>query len=182
MAAGNLGSRNERGSSFEFRIPPPLFESPLFIAAAGLAVLAGLGAGAYLRSRRRARKIREKYKTSSLGAEAAEQIAPRLLRVLDEEKLYLNPNLSLRDLAQRLRIHPNHLSRVINERFGLSFNDFINRYRIDEAKRRLADPAERETSVLDIALGSGFFSKSVFNTAFKKFAGTTPSEYRKRNS
>jgi ligand-binding sensor domain-containing protein/AraC-like DNA-binding protein len=181
-AAGNLGARNERGAAVEFRIPPPLFGTPVFYAAALLATLVLLGAGAYVRTRRRMRKAREKYKTSSLAPELAEQVASRLLRLLEEEKLYLNPGLSLRDLAQRLRIHSNHLSRIINERFGASFNDFVNRYRIEEAKRRLADPEAREASILDIALNSGFFSKSVFNTAFKKFVGTTPSEYRKRNS
>jgi ligand-binding sensor domain-containing protein/AraC-like DNA-binding protein len=181
-AIGNLGSRNESGAVFAFKIPTPFIKNPFFYGAAGLAVLASLGAGVYSRSRRRARKARKKYKTSSLGPELAEKIAPQLLRAVEEEKLFLNPSLSLRDLAQRLRTHPNHLSRVINEKFGLSFNDFINRYRIDEAKRRLADPEERDASILDIALESGFFSKSVFNTAFKKFSGTTPSEFKKRNS
>jgi AraC-like DNA-binding protein len=106
---------------------------------------------------------------------------PKLLHLVEEEKLFLDPDLTLRDLSQKLRIHYNHLSQIINERFGLSYNDFINKYRIEEAKRKLADPEERESSILDILLSAGFYSKSVFNAAFKKFEGTTPSEYRKKH-
>ena len=181
-AADNQGFWNEQGAAFEFGIPPPFYMTPAFLAATGLAVLISIGGGIYLRSRRRAKKRRDKYKTSSLGPEMAEVLASKLLALMEREKLFLNPELTLRDLSQRLKVHYNHLSRIINERFGLSYNDFVNRYRIEEAKRLLADPAEKERSILDITLSSGFYSKSVFNTAFKKFAGQTPSEYRERNS
>ena len=72
-----------------------------------------------------------------------------------------------------------YLSRIINERFGASFNDFVNEYRIKEAKSALRDPGQAERTILDIMYGSGFYSKSTFNTAFKKFTGVTPSKYRK---
>jgi AraC-like DNA-binding protein len=108
-----------------------------------------------------------------------DEVTPRLLRHMEEDKLYLDPGLTLKKLAHELRIHPNHLSRIINERFSLSYNDFVNRYRIAEAQKMLSDPQNKEMNILGIVYETGFYSKSVFNTAFKKFTGKTPSEYRK---
>ncbi|MES9930149.1 MAG: helix-turn-helix domain-containing protein, partial [Candidatus Thiodiazotropha sp. 6PDIVS] len=73
---------------------------------------------------------------------------------------------------------PNYLSQVINEQSGYNFFDFINRYRVDEAKRCLTTPSG-QSNVLSIALDSGFNSKSAFYTAFKRHTGQTPSQYRK---
>ena len=63
----------------------------------------------------------------------------------------------------------------------MSYNDYINRHRIAEAQKRLADPALEKKSILDIMYDVGFYSKSTFNTAFKKFAGSSPSAYRKKH-
>jgi AraC-like DNA-binding protein len=81
-----------------------------------------------------------------------------------------------------MNIHANYLSRIINERRNQSFNDFVNQYRIEEACRRLTDPGWKNMTILQIAYETGFYSKSVFNTAFKKFTGQTPSQYRSRNT
>ena len=96
-----------------------------------------------------------------------------------KDKLYLNPDLSLRDLSSRLNIHSNYISRIINEQFEMSYNDYINMYRIEEIKAKLTDPEKNSKTVLEIMYETGFYSKSAFNTAFKKFTGTTPSEYRR---
>ena len=74
------------------------------------------------------------------------------------------------------------MSRIINEQFGQSYNDLINQYRISEAQKRLVALADKDKTVLEIMYECGFYSKSVFNTAFKKFTGTTPSQFRKENS
>lgn len=93
-------------------------------------------------------------------------------------KPYLNPELRLSDLASDLKLKPYQLSELINRGEQTNFYDFINRYRIDEAKRRLRDPAFLNLNILGIAQESGFNSKSVFNDSFKKLTGLTPSAFR----
>lgn len=96
------------------------------------------------------------------------------------EKPHLDPALSLKGLASQLALTERELSTAINRHTGLHFFDFVNRYRIDHAKALLADPREADRSVLDILYASGFNSKSSFNTAFRKHAGTTPTGYRRQ--
>jgi AraC-like DNA-binding protein len=93
----------------------------------------------------------------------------------------LNADLTLKKLSERLMIHYNHLSQIVNEKLQHSFNDFINKYRIEEACKKLLDPVEGKKTVLEIAYDTGFYSKSVFNTAFKKFTGMTPSQFKKKH-
>ncbi|MCP4150484.1 MAG: helix-turn-helix domain-containing protein, partial [bacterium] len=121
----------------------------------------------------------EKYKTSALSPETVSDILPKLTHLMEKEKAFLDADLTLKKLAQKLNVHYNHLSQIINDRLQQSFNDYINSFRIEEAKKKLADPAESKQTVLEIAYNTGFYSKSVFNTAFKKFTGITPSQYRK---
>lgn len=101
----------------------------------------------------------------------------RLDFMLRQKKLYLDPDMSLLELAQKSGIPSRELSRLINTGSGLHFNEYINRYRIEEACAMLRDPANQD-SVLQILLDCGFNSKSTFNTAFKKQVGRTPLEYR----
>jgi AraC-like DNA-binding protein len=126
-------------------------------------------------------KIKDKYKTSALDPERAEKIILQLNELMVEHKIYLDANLTLTTLAKQLRIHPNHLSRIINEKYKLNFNDFINRHRIEEIKKILSDSSTTKINILEIMYDNGFYSKSVFNTAFKKFTGLTPSEYRRQH-
>ena len=100
---------------------------------------------------------------------------------MKEEKIYLDPDLTLKKLSEKLFVHYNHLSQIVNDQLNQSFNDFVNNYRIAEAKFMLKDPEESEKTILEIAYDVGFYSKSVFNTAFKKFTGLTPSQFRKEN-
>ena len=96
------------------------------------------------------------------------------------EKPYLDADLSLPELANRLAIPSHHLSRVINEQFEANFFDFINQYRIEEVKVRIDNPEYQNLSLLGIAFECGFNTKSAFNRVFKKMTGFTPSEYRKK--
>ena len=82
-------------------------------------------------------------------------------------------------MAEQLRISTNYLSQVINEKFDKNFFDFINDYRVEEAKSMLADSTKAGLSIITIANDAGFNSKSSFYTAFNKHVGTTPSEFRK---
>lgn len=102
---------------------------------------------------------------------------PRLLMLMETEAPWREPELTLADLAHRLRLPPAQLSRVINAGAGQNFNDFVNTYRVADAARRLRDPQFRHYTLLAVALEAGFNSKSTFNRVFKKLNGLTPSEF-----
>jgi len=120
------------------------------------------------------------YNRSGLSAEDAVQYHKDLLELMNSSKPYLDPKLKLSDLAEKLEISVNHLSQVINQYEEKNFFDFVNSFRIDEFKKRAADPAFANYNILAIALDAGFNSKSSFNQVFKKNTGQTPSEYVKR--
>jgi len=97
------------------------------------------------------------------------------------ERAYRREGLTIGALAAALGLPEYRLRQLINEGLGYSnFNAFLNRYRIDEARAALADPAQREVPVLTIAMDAGFQSIGPFNRAFKAGAGVTPTEYRRR--
>ncbi len=102
---------------------------------------------------------------------------PKIEQLFKEQKLYLEPELSLSDLATKLKTNTSMLSAAINQNFGKNFNDFVNEYRVEEVKRQLKDPANAHLSLLGVALECGFNSKSTFNRAFKKFTGQSPKEF-----
>jgi AraC-like DNA-binding protein len=99
---------------------------------------------------------------------------------MEQDKPYLAPGLTLDKLAGQLKMQPRILSNLINRHFACNFFEFINSYRVEEAKRMLADPVSNEKNMLDIMYDVGFNSKATFNTLFKKKVGMTPSEYRKQ--
>lgn len=107
------------------------------------------------------------------------EMIEHLTRYMETEKPYLTPALTLEKLAGQLRLQPRLLSNIINRHFDCNFFEFINSYRVEEAKRMLADKQHADKNMLDIMLDVGFNSKATFNTLFKKKAGMTPSEYRK---
>jgi AraC-like DNA-binding protein len=109
-------------------------------------------------------------------------LAERLSRFMAEKKPYLDPDLTIYDLARALDIPVYQLSAVLNKDLGRTFFDFVNGYRIDEAKRNLADPGLKSQKILAIALDCGFASKSAFNRVFKEMAGETPSSYRAKKT
>lgn len=104
----------------------------------------------------------------------------RVREAMENDKIYLHPNLNIEQFAARLNLPVKEVSSVINKHFGTNFFEFINSYRVEEAKRLLADPALTDKTVLDVLLESGFNSKSAFHRFFKRLVGESPSEYRKR--
>lgn len=123
---------------------------------------------------------RHKYESSSLGDDQAEIYLEKLLDFMIEEKPYLNGDLKMVELADQLSIPSHHLSQIINERLNKNFFEFVNSYRVDEAKEILADPDKQNFKILRVAFESGFNNKTTFNSAFKDEVGTTPSRFRKR--
>lgn len=121
----------------------------------------------------------ENKKKNLLDAEAVASYSARLFKHIHEEKPYLNPDLSLRSLADQINIHPNQLSWLLNESMGKNFNEFINHYRVEEFKKICGDPAKAHITLIGLAYESGFNSKTVFNTYFKKETGVTPKQFLK---
>lgn len=102
-----------------------------------------------------------------------------LRQFMAEKEPYLNPALTIKDLANELDIPVRELSLLINKEIGQHFFDFINEYRIEKAKKLLADPQNGKATIQETLFDVGFNSKTPFNTAFKKHAGITPTQFKK---
>ena len=120
-----------------------------------------------------------KYAASTLQSAECGRILERLLRFVESEKPYLDPSLTIEDLARKLSVPPKHLSQTIHSRMNQSFYDFINAQRVEAAKDRFQSDASRTRTVLNVAYEVGFNSKSVFNAAFKRHTGMTPKDFRR---
>ncbi len=120
-----------------------------------------------------------KYSRSGLKSRDVEMIMKAILEYMENNKPYLNRELSINDLAADLQISRHFITEVINNHMGKNFYLLINEYRIEEVKRRLHDHKYKNLTILAIAYDSGFNSKSAFNTIFRKMTGKTPSQYLK---
>ncbi len=103
----------------------------------------------------------------------------KLLDMMETETFYTDPELNLPYLAELLKISPGYLSQIIKEKEDKNFFEFVNQYRVAEAKKKLMDTDYNQYSIMGIALESGFNSKSTFNSLFKKYTGQTPSSFKK---
>lgn len=102
----------------------------------------------------------------------------RVERLMNEEHAFLEPDISVETLARRASLPERTLSRILNQHFGKNFFEFINGFRVQEAKRLLSAPEYQHWSILEVLAEAGFTSKSTFNAIFKKQVGKTPSQYR----
>ncbi|MBN1698740.1 MAG: helix-turn-helix transcriptional regulator [Spirochaetales bacterium] len=123
---------------------------------------------------------RPKYTRIGLSQKEAGNYISKLNAIMEREKLYTDPNIALPTLAKKLSIPRNTLSYIINNYMGLTFYDFINKFRVEQVKELLEDPEHQENNILEIAYFSGFNSKSSFNSVFKKLTNFSPSEYRRK--
>lgn len=106
----------------------------------------------------------------------------KLEQLMEEETPYVNPKLTLSDLATMAGTNTHDLSRVINQGMGKNFNDFVNSYRVQDFKEKISDPAFANHTFLAVAFMVGFNSKTAFNRSFKKLTGQTPGEFCKTAS
>jgi YesN/AraC family two-component response regulator len=120
-----------------------------------------------------------KYKHSKLSIEESEYWINKLKDYISIDKPFLNPELTLPQLAEGINTNPRILSQIINEKFNQNFYDFINQMRIEESKRMLVNSSNIK-NILEILYETGFNSKATFNRAFKKATGLSPTEYKKR--
>jgi len=122
---------------------------------------------------------KKKYQNTNMSFEKKQQIIDQLIRLMEVEKIYADSSLSLTNLAKKTGISVLHLSQIINEELSVGFSEFVNIYRIKEAKYLLFN-TRGEFTVQQIMYDVGFNSKSAFNTAFKKYCGCTPSELKQK--
>ena len=123
-----------------------------------------------------------KYARSGMTDAAQQLIGERLARRMSQERDYLESDLRLTDLADRIGTTPQLLSQYLNHVLGLSFFDYINGLRITEVQAMMRDPAHADTTLLELAHAAGFNSKSTFNTYFKNICGMAPSSWRMQYS
>ncbi len=120
-----------------------------------------------------------RYAKSGLSEQAMSALLSALKQAMEEDKVFLDPELSLPKLAEELGTSVNHLSQAINAGHSMSFFDYVNQFRVAEAARMLRQKECQFPAILDVALSVGFNSTSTFYTAFKKATGQTPAKYRR---
>lgn len=123
---------------------------------------------------------KQKYESSKLQETQKNKYLEALQTFVIANKPFLAPELTLAQLSGQVNVPAHYLSQVINEKLECNFLDFINGYRVKEAKEKLINPKYNHYTILAIAYEAGFNSKSTFYTAFKKVTGMTPSQYRKQ--
>ena len=117
---------------------------------------------------------------STLDLENARLYASKLKDFMNTEKPHLTPSLTINHLSEKLSIHPKHLSQVVNEKFRQNFFDFINSYRVEEAKKFLSRRSRNNLNITQILFEVGFNSKAAFNRAFIKHVGMSPREFKRQ--
>ncbi len=120
-----------------------------------------------------------KYARSGLSTADAERYKLLLMEKMEEERYYLDCDLTLSGLANQLGLSPHQVSQVINEQLGQSFFSFVNNYRIQLAKGLMGEQETRNMPIVELALEVGFKSRSSFYSAFKKVAQMTPTQFKK---
>ena len=123
---------------------------------------------------------RKKYEKSTLTPGKAKEYLDELLEKMSLDKPFLRGDLSLAGLAKELAITPHELSQIINEYMNRNFFEFVNHYRVEEAKKMIGDPGSEHLKIAAIGFAVGFNSTSAFNAAFKKHTGFTPSQFKKK--
>ena len=124
-------------------------------------------------------KHKKKYKQTLLDPSEIKKYSQELEQIMIDYKLYLNPDLSLKDLASYLELPANYVSQLLNEGFQKNFSVYVNTFRLNEFKERILQKENKELTIMAVAYDSGFNSKTVFNTFFKKIEGTTPNSFVK---
>ena len=124
---------------------------------------------------------KSKYEGSTLTSENAKRYTNRLKVFMQTEKPHLTPAITINELSEKLSIPAKHLSQLVNEQFQQNFFDFINSYRIEEAKRYLVKKSHRNLNITQILYEVGFNSKAAFNRAFSKHVGMSPKEFRRQS-
>ncbi|MDC7223095.1 MAG: AraC family transcriptional regulator [Spirochaetales bacterium] len=153
----------------------------IFLLFALYLIFFGLRQKQVFPEKKKAKKVKpaEEKAEKDLSEEKDKILLEKLTTLMEKEQLYLNPTLSVYDLAQASEISRHRISALLNEKQSMNFFQFVNRYRLEEVCRRFKEDPENRHNILEHAFDSGFNSKSSFNSLFKEHYGQTPSQYRK---
>jgi ligand-binding sensor domain-containing protein/AraC-like DNA-binding protein len=183
LLAGNAqGIWNRTGKSFRFRIKPRfqqtlLFKLLLLLLVTGLLITAYFFFNRYKRYKLE-KKEGEKYQGSNLNPQFVASCVKKLKHLMEVETLYRDETLTLHSLSKELSIQYYQLSQILNETLKNNFSDYINSYRIEEAKEIMVSPEGKERKIQAIAYDVGFNTMTAFYKAFKKHTGLNPSQYK----
>jgi len=155
-----------------------LYVAPLTLLLVLLEVRAFLRPEVYAQDRLHPQST-PKYRNSPLSDPEEKAIVARLKKYMEQNKAYLDGDLRIGRLSKQLGIPVNHLSQAINRQLQQNFFEFINSYRVNEARHILEDPEAPDLNLLNIALETGFNNKTTFLNAFRKSFRMSPSEYKK---
>jgi len=178
-ACNSEGVWNRTGASFTFTLKPLFYQTVLFKIGVFFVLIFLAAAGFYIYKKRPLeRKV--KYKGPHPNPRFVDECVKKLTYLMEVEHLYRKPDLSLSVLAERLSVSPHLLSQVLNERMNRNFADFINSYRIDEARKIFEKPGGTKKKIEMVAFEVGFNTIMAFYNAFKKYTGMTPARYKKK--
>ena len=119
-------------------------------------------------------------RSTILSSEKKNLISSQLDKLMEEEQPYLIQNYSLKDLPEKLNMQQHQLSAFLNYELGTNFNNYVNKYRVRYCKTLIQKGDGRKLNSKGLASKCGFHNRNTFTSAFKKFAGCTPSDYAKR--
>lgn len=122
---------------------------------------------------------KEKYQKSKIESSTATSIYERLTLCMEKERLFLNPNLKLQDVADAIRCSSGEISQTLNIFMNTNFTDFVNQYRIDEFIRQVQEDTSHKYTLSSLSEQCGFSSRTSFFRSFKKQKGMSPAEYIK---
>jgi len=164
--------------TFKFTLTSFFYQTLTFKIVLIFVIAVFVTGAVHLYKKRRATK-KEKYKGSSLNDRFAAECIGKLHKLMEVERCYRDAEISLQSLAEKLSISPHLLSQILNEKLRRNFADFINSYRIDEAKEVLLSPKGERRKISAVAFDVGFNTMVAFYNAFKKYTGQTPAQFKK---
>jgi len=180
-ASNNDGVWNDNTTPIKITIKPYFYQSFLFkillFVIFSILILAFFLHKYYIKRKIKQQREKLKYSTSSIDKKEVETIDLKLQKELKNSEIFLESDLTLHKLANSINVKPNYLSQVINQIYNKNFNEFINSYRLEYAKKLLI---ESVLKIEAVAYDSGFNSLSTFNRFFKNEVGITPSQYRNK--
>lgn len=161
------------------------YYQPFFILIETLVLLAigffGLKEANTFRLEKLATNSDVQNKKQLVSQQEADEYLQRLSKAMETEKLFTDTDLDEKKMAKAIGIQSYQLSILLNKYLGKTFTEFVNTYRIEEAKRMLLDSKTSQNKMFSIAMDCGFHSESVFYANFKKYTGTTPRQFQKAN-
>lgn len=178
IAGNSEGVWNRTGDSVTFTLKP-FFHQTLFFKIIIFLMVIALAAGGFYLYKKLPLKKQEKYKGSALNQQFADECIKKLRFLMEIKKEYREPEISLQSLAEKLSITSHQLSQILNEKLNRNFSDFINYYRIEEAKAILLKPESDQQKITTVAFDVGFNTTVAFYNAFKKYTNMTPSQFKK---